>query len=98
MAVGLTPTKSDVNIGSGTLAQSLNIAFTNIQQYKAWLDTQTDQNLIDLGFVQADVNVLRSAIGDLDQLRNIYQGGATLGSAKDFRTFSKQLWRFGFNL
>jgi alpha-D-ribose 1-methylphosphonate 5-phosphate C-P lyase len=80
------------------LAQALNVEFTNIQQYKAWLDTMTDQSLIALGFAQGDVDVLKSAIADLDQLRVLYQGGATLGTAKDFRAFAKQLWRFGFNL
>jgi hypothetical protein len=41
------------------------------------------------------VNTLKSAMSDLDQLRTIFVGSATLGVAKDFRTFAKRLCGLG---
>lgn len=81
---------------AGALFQQLDSTFLRIQQFKIFLDTISDANLISLyGFVQADLDVLRSALTDTEQLRTIYQGAATLGSTKDFRAFSKQVYAFG---
>ena len=91
MPVGFPTAKGDVDSRAGQLSLQLRDTFTQIQTFAAWLATQTDANLITLGYVQGEVNTLRSAITDLDQLRTIFQGGAALASAKDFRTFSKLL-------
>jgi len=77
------------------LARDLDRLMGRIVQYKAWIDTQTDQDLIDSGFIQAEVNLLRSAISDLILLETIYVGTATQSSLKDFRTFAKQLYPYG---
>jgi hypothetical protein len=80
-----------------SLARELDRQMLKIQQFKTWLDTVTDAELLasPFSFVQGDINVMRSATGDMDQLRTLYQGGATLGSAKDFRTFTKLTYPFG---
>lgn len=81
---------------AGEIARTLDQVLLRAQQYKTFLDQFTDQNLIDnWGFVQADINTLRSAVSDMDQLRTIYQGTANLSVAKDFRTFAKQTYPFG---
>ena len=91
-----TTDKAAINNRVAGLATSLEATLLRIQQFKAWLDTLTDPQLISAyGYVPGDIDVLRSAVGDLDQLRILFQGGANLSVAKDFRTFSKQLFPFG---
>src|SRR5258706_16092877 len=81
---------------AGALFQQLDATFLRIQQFKIFLDTISDANLISLyGFVQADLDILRSSLSDAEQLRGLYQGASTLGVAKDFRTFAKQVYAFG---
>lgn len=91
-----TITKQQVYDTAAYKAKAIAAAFTDIQDFKAWLDGITDSTLItSYGAVQGDLDILRSAVSDLDQLRTIWQGGANLASAKDFRTFSKQLFAYG---
>jgi len=89
--VGATATKDEINNTAGQIARQVFAALNNAEQFKAFLDTKTDQNLLDLSFAQADVNTLRSAVGDLEQLSNIFLGQVNLSVAKDFTTFSKLL-------
>jgi len=89
MSVGLPATKSDIDNQAGRLALALRDDLGRIRLFKAWLDTQADGNLTGLTYSQAEVDTLRSAYGDLDELRAIYEGSTTLSVAKDFRTFAK---------
>lgn len=91
MSLGFPTAKLDVDSRAGQLTLQLRDTLVQIQQFKAWLDTQTDPQLVALGYVQAEVNTLRSAFVDLDQLRAVYQGTATRTPAYDYRTFSKLL-------
>lgn len=91
MPVGASISQAEINASAGQIARQVFAALDKVEQFKAFLDTKTDPDLVALGFVQADVNVLRSAIGDLEQLSNIFLGQVNLASAKDFRTFAKQL-------
>lgn len=86
---GISVTKADVNSAVGVCARTMFSAVQQIRQHKTWLDTQTDANLIALGFVQAEVDQIRSAMTDLDKLRTIFEGTATQASTYDFRTFAK---------
>ncbi len=89
MAAGISVASADVNNAVGICARTMFSAMKQAQQFKAWLDTQTDANLIALGIVQADVNTIRSTMVDLDQLRTVFEGTATRAVAYDYRTFSK---------
>lgn len=80
---------------AGGMAHDLDRLFLRIQSYKAWLDTLQDSDLTTAGYLQADVNVLRSAVLDMDNLRQLYQGLTTQGTTHDFRTFAKQLYIYG---
>ncbi|MGZ3714575.1 MAG: hypothetical protein ACXVA4_04085, partial [Ktedonobacterales bacterium] len=94
---GIQPTKADIDSMSGSLSRELNSVMERITEFKAWLDTQTDNNLqTTYGYTASDTANLRSAFNDLAQLVTIYQGTATLATAKDFRTFAKLIWGFGF--
>lgn len=94
--VGLSVTKADIDAIAGATARSVNVVFRDVVFFKAYLDTKTDGDLIALGYVQAEVDSLRSAFGDLKQLTDIFNGAATLGVAKDFKTFAKRLWGLGW--
>jgi sulfite exporter TauE/SafE len=104
MSVGFSYGKSDIDNLAGGLTRAIDQDLIKVQQFAAWLNTMTDASLLALGYVQADVNTLRSAITDLDKLRQIYQGtmyvtnGATPGSGVPtvgngyvFTTFAKLL-------
>lgn len=94
--VGIQVDRSAIDRVSGNLAQSVERAFDQIDDFKMWLDTKVDGDLTALGYSVAEVADLRSAYGDLAQLSTLYRGTASLGVAKDFRTFVKRLWGFGF--
>lgn len=95
MPVYLTD-KATINSRAAALCQQADATFLRIQQFKAWLDTLDDATMTSTyGYVQGDLNILRSAFVDLEQLRSIYQGSANLAVAKDFRTFDKLLYPFG---
>jgi hypothetical protein len=95
MAVGLPTNKLDIDSKAGSIAVRLRDVFQEIQYTQAWLAGQVDSDLIALGYTQAEVNTLKSAMADLDQLRTIFIGSANLATAKDFRTFAKRLTGLG---
>jgi hypothetical protein len=84
---------ADINNTAGRIAVAVRSAFTEVVNFKAWLDAQTDNVLTGapINMPQTDVNVLRSAMADLKQLNDIRTNAATLGTAKDFDVFVKQL-------
>lgn len=88
--------RQTLNAQAGSLCRQVDNAFLRVQQFKLFLDTIPDATLISLyGYAQADIDILRSALSDIEQLRGIYQGASTLGVAKDFRTFAKQTYPYG---
>ena len=91
MAVGIYSTKADVDMRVGGLAQSLRDNLTAMGNVKLWLDAKTDPELTDFGYTAGDIATLRSAVTDLDKVRQIYLGAATQSSTYDFRTFAKLL-------
>jgi hypothetical protein len=91
VAVGAILTSAEINSTASQVARQVFAALDKVEQFKAFMDTKTDPELVTLGFVQADVNLLRSAMSDLAQLSSIFLGQVNLSVAKDFRTFAKQL-------
>jgi hypothetical protein len=88
--------QNQIKATAGSLAKDLDRILLRGQQFKAWLDTYTDAELIaNWNFAQADINDLRSTLSDVDLLRTVYQGTATQASLKDFRAFAKRLYAFG---
>ena len=92
---GLNPTKAEIDVQAGVIARALQKAINDVLQFKYFLDGKTDADLINLGFVQADVDVLRSAYSDLASLASVYQGVTPVAGAKDFRAFARRLWGMG---
>ncbi len=89
-------TKQSVDSTIGDACQALNIAFDNVASAKAFLDVAQDAELVALGYTDADVATLRSAMSDLDQLRRVFEGAEEVSPAKDFRVFAQRLWGTGF--
>jgi hypothetical protein len=88
--------KAQNNAVAGGLCHDVDRLLLRIMQYKAWLDTVPDSDFITQGgYVQADLDILRSAISDMDQLRSVYQGLSAVATAKDFRTFAKLMYPYG---
>lgn len=92
---GLTVTKEQVNELAGVIARTLKLSFERIAVFKKWLDSKTAGDLTGLGLTAAEIADLRSAFTDLEQLRTVWEGTATVTSAKDFTTFAKRLWGIG---
>lgn len=91
-----TVDRAGINGRAGILLAGLDSTFLRIQQFKTFLDTIPDGTLISAyGYVQADIDILRSSLTDIELLRTVYQGTATQGSLKDFRAFAKQVYAFG---
>lgn len=91
MSVGLGATKQTIDQRGGGACLNLRNAIDEVARYKNWLDTKTEQDLIDLGYTSGEVAILKSAFTDLAQLADIYYGRSNLTNAKDFTTFAKQL-------
>lgn len=93
MSVGFPQTAAEVNARSGQLALTLRDTFTQVQNFKAFLDSVTDTQLgaAPFSFATGDISVLRSSFVDLDKLRTVYQGTATQATTYDFRTFAHLL-------
>lgn len=91
MAVGLFTTKGEIDVRAGQLARALRTVLTEIGDFKGWVDTQTDQNLTDLGCSAGDISSLRSSYTDMEHLHQVYLGLATRTPAYDYRTFAKLL-------
>jgi hypothetical protein len=89
-------TKQSIDITCGDAAQALNIAMINVGNAKRFLDPAQDEDLIALGYTPEDVANLRSAMGDLDRLRRVYEGSEEVTPAYDFRTFSQRIFGTGY--
>jgi hypothetical protein len=89
--LGFPTNKIDVDSRAGQLALTLRDTFVQVVTFKAWLDTQTDAQLIGLGYVQAEVNLLRAAYVDLTNLNNIAHAQGTQPAASDFFFNAKHL-------
>ena len=92
MSVGYPKNKESIDGIVGELSQSINRNFRRAVQLKTELDAYTDQQLTTAGYTAGEVSVLRTLVTDLQQLNNIYIGGATLPSVKYFRASLRPLW------
>jgi|SRR5262245_8376197 len=90
--------KGTIDVTIGQVSQSLNKAMIAILETKRFIDAYQDADFTAVGYSPQDIANIRSAYGDLDQLRTIYEGSAALGAAKDFRTFAQRLYGIGFNV
>lgn len=96
MALGFPVDQSSVNNRAGLLVAQLWSTLRDLSEFNAWLNdsAHTDAFLIALGFTQAEVTALRSAIADLGSSNGLYavaHNAKTVTSANDFFFNAKKL-------
>jgi hypothetical protein len=94
-SAALTKAQLDGQIGS--ILTTLDSVMNQIQAMNAFLATQGAAGLeaAPLSYDTTAAPDIISAFSDLDTLRQVYQGLATQGTTKDFRSFPKLLWGTG---
>jgi hypothetical protein len=95
MSVGLPVTKTEIDTRAGDIARGFQKAFEDVLTMQTYLEATPNPDLIALGFTDAEVATLKTAFTDLSQLSRIWAGAEALATAKDFRTFVRQLWGVG---
>jgi hypothetical protein len=96
MSVGLPVTKSELDSRSGDIARAFQRLAGDTSTLKGYLDSATEDVLIELGYTSNDVAVLKTGITDLHQLLvKIGYGEEALATPKDFTAFLRQLWGVG---
>ena len=95
MSVGMPVTKSEIDARAGDIARAFQKAFADVLTMKGYLDQTVDADLVALGYTGGEVAILKTAFADLFQLSGIWSGQSNLTSAKDFRTFVRQIWGVG---
>lgn len=96
MSVGLPVTKQEIDSRAGDIARAYQRLAGDTTTLKGYLDSATEQVLIDLGYTSNEVAVLKTATTDLEQLLvQIGYGLEALPAAKDFTVFARQLWGVG---
>lgn len=98
MPIGLTSdvSKGTVDFQLGTISKNLNLAMEAIDNFKFFIDTTVDADLQALGYTVDEITLLRTCAADMEELKNIYAGAATLATAKDFRAFIRRVWGTGY--
>jgi hypothetical protein len=98
VSVGFPSTKSDFDSRAGQLATAVRSNLYNCSQFSALLQNApwaTDANMIALGYIQAEVTLLKAAFTDLggtgNSLYRIANGLASVGSNNNFFFNSNQL-------
>jgi hypothetical protein len=93
MPVGRTISKAEVDNAVGGVAASLFATLDNIAKIKAVLDGYSSAQMVSLlGYASTgDADIVKSALTDMDKLRQLWQGTASQASNTDMRAFAKQL-------
>lgn len=99
MSIGVEITKPDLDAMMTGLAGQLNEAFMKWKQVREFRDRVGIEGLQAMGYdatPNGDADQMFGIIGDLDQLRAIYQGEVNLTSPKNFQSQAARLYGFGF--
>lgn len=95
MSVGLPVTKSEIDTRAGDIARAYQKSFEDVATMQTYLEATPNADLVALGYTDQEVATLKTAFSDLAQLGRIWAGTEALATAKDFRTFVRQLWGVG---
>lgn len=95
MTVGLAVGQAEINAKAGSLAIALRDALRQCSDFCDLLQDTTlianDQVLINMGFTQQEVNILRAAFVDAKALRQVAIGAASQPSPSNFLVNLKKL-------
>jgi hypothetical protein len=93
MAAGRQVTKAELNNRAFALVATLYTNMREIRAFQNYLAATVNQTLLDLGYSQSDIDDVKSAFADLDELRKALDGLANskLTGTYAFRTFPDRL-------
>ena len=91
MSVGFPQDKANVDARLGQVALAVRVALADVKALQTYMAATPDATLLAMGYVQAEVNTMKSALTDLNKLATVYEGTDTQTPAYDFRTFAKLL-------
>ena len=91
MVAGFQVTKDGLNQRAGAVVVAGEAFLDDVRRMKVWLDTQTNPNLVALGFTDTEATQLKSAFTDLDNLRKVAYAQATQATANNFFFWGSQL-------
>jgi hypothetical protein len=97
MAIGLAPTKEQIDATAGDIARAIFYQLRRGQNLKYFLEGKTTEDLVALGYVEdpaQEVTRLKTAVNVLDELRAIFEGEVAHAQG-DMRTFPRQLAGMG---
>jgi hypothetical protein len=92
---GVPFNKDALNNSLGSVVQQIYASLDNARKVQTALAATPNQTMLDMGFTQADIDSIKSAFVDLDNLRQVFEGGRNQTVAYDFRTFAKRLIGIG---
>lgn len=96
MSVGILVTKQEIDAQAGDIARTFQQLAGDTTTLKGYLDSATEEVLVELGYTANEVAVLKTSITDLEQLVvKIGLGQEALPAPKDFTVFLRQLWGVG---
>lgn len=98
MSAGATIGLLDINQRAYQLSLGLHQMFRQIEDFNQYLSQNGGATFLEgapYNMSQTDAGNIISAFSDLDQLRQLYEGTATLTADKDFRAYARWLWGFG---
>jgi hypothetical protein len=84
MPVGIPVDKSTLDTTAGRTVLQLAQTFDQVVRLKNWLDAKTDAELLALGYVAAEITLLRASFTDLSNLVKVARGQGTQAAANDF--------------
>lgn len=87
--IGPQLTSADVNNTGAQIVRQMYSAMDNVRRFQAFL-AATDLKVAPYSMTSGDEAQMKSAFGDLDKLRTIFEGTVTQATIYDFRTFAKQ--------
>lgn len=90
MSIGIAVNKSSVDAQVGRVCADFMNALESIAALDDSLSPYDSAALQAFGYTSGEAALIGSIRADLNQLRTIAMGLATLSPAKDFRTFARQ--------
>lgn len=98
MSVGNQPSISDVNAELTSVSVALNSTLSRAHDLHTWYTGLGPGGLTNAPYSlsSADDATVGSGLADAEQLYQIFLGAQSLANAKDFTTFLRRMWGFGF--
>jgi len=91
MAAGLPVDKFQIDNQVGTLARTLEAFANQALQLKQYMDATPDADLEEFGYTPDDVALIKSGVGDMATVANVYKGTIDHTPASDLGVFSRRL-------